>query len=178
MIEKINSDWFFYLKNEGKKPYFKKLINFVSMEYKNHTCFPEKKNIFSSLNYCPFQKVKVVILGQDPYYKKNQADGFSFSVPSGVSFPPSLKNIFIEVNNSCFKNKKKKSFTNSGSLIVWAEQGVLLLNSILTVREGNPGSHKNQGWEIFTDQIIRIISKKKKMLFFYYGEIMLKKKNL
>nr|WP_317046300.1 uracil-DNA glycosylase [Blattabacterium sp. (Cryptocercus kyebangensis)] len=170
----MNCNWKYFIKKEWNKPYFQSLLNFIKVEYRDHICFPDKKNIFSSFNYCPFQEVKVVILGQDPYYKKNQADGLSFSVPKGISFPPSLKNIFIEVN-SCFE---RKFFPSSGSLIVWAKQGVLLLNSILTVRMGIPGSHKNRGWEIFTDQIIRIISNKKKILFFYYGENMQKKKSL
>ncbi|WP_185859782.1 uracil-DNA glycosylase [Blattabacterium cuenoti] len=171
----INDDWFFFIKEEWDKPYFQKLLKFLRIEYKNYVCFPEKKNIFSSFNYCSFFKLKVVILGQDPYYKDNQADGLSFSVPNGVAFPPSLKNIFIEVNN-CFQ---QKSFPISGSLIFWATQGVLLLNSILTVRKGLPGSHRNKGWEIFTDKIIRIISDKKKhIVFLLWGELAKKKASI
>ncbi|WP_185851475.1 uracil-DNA glycosylase [Blattabacterium cuenoti] len=173
MIKKINSDWIFHLRNEWGKPYFQKLKNFLNREYKKYICFPEKKNIFSSLNHCPFQKVKVVILGQDPYYKKNQADGLSFSVPNGISFPPSLRNIFIEVNNSF---NRKELLPSNGSLIGWAKQGVLLLNSILTVREGFPGSHKDKGWEIFTEKIIQIISNKKKnIVFLLWGKYAIKK---
>ncbi len=145
----------------------------VRIEYENFICFPKKENIFSSLKYCSFQKLKVVLLGQDPYYRDHQADGLCFSVKNGTPFPPSLKNIFIEINN-CFN--KSLLHRKSGCLIPWAKQGVLLLNSILTVRKGIPGSHKNIGWEYFTDKIIKTISNKKKILFFSYGEIMQRKK--
>ncbi|WP_185858421.1 uracil-DNA glycosylase [Blattabacterium cuenoti] len=175
MNQKENYNWNLFLKKEYEKPYLKKLLKSINIEYNNFTCFPKKQNILSSLKYCSFQKLKVVILGQDPYYKDHQADGLCFSVPFGVPFPPSLKNIFIEVNN-CFKNN---SFHSSGSLIPWAKQGVLLLNSILTVRKGNPGSHKKIGWEFFTDQIIQSISNKKKnIVFLLWGKYAKKKISL
>ncbi|WP_185859191.1 uracil-DNA glycosylase [Blattabacterium cuenoti] len=167
----MDYDWSFFLKKERNKPYFKKLMKYLQIEYNNFICFPKKENIFSSLKYCHFQELKVVILGQDPYYKENQADGLCFSVPNGVPFPPSLRNIFIEIKN-CFNN----SFPSSGSLIHWAKQGVLLLNSILTVRKGCPVSHKNMGWEFFTDQIIKTVSNEKKnIVFLLWGKYAQKK---
>nr|WP_317167990.1 uracil-DNA glycosylase [Blattabacterium cuenoti] len=169
-----NDNWRFIIKSEFNQNYFKKLLIFLKNEYKNHICFPNKNNIFSSFHYCSFNKLKIVIIGQDPYYRDHQADGLSFSVPDGILFPPTLKNIFIEVSN-CFPGKK--SLPKSGSLIRWAKQGVLLLNSILTVREGIPRSHKDKGWEIFTDKIIQIISNKKKMLFFCCGVLLQRKKH-
>ncbi|WP_238784847.1 uracil-DNA glycosylase [Blattabacterium cuenoti] len=161
---KINFDWGTLLKDEFHKPYFIKLLKILRIEYNCFICFPKRKNIFFCLKYCPFQRLQVVILGQDPYHKENQADGLCFSVPDGVPIPASLKNIFTEVNN-CW-NLKRNCYPISGSLIHWAKQGVLLLNSILTVRKGFPLSHKNIGWELFTDQIIQIISNQKKNIVF------------
>ncbi|WP_185868922.1 uracil-DNA glycosylase [Blattabacterium cuenoti] len=167
----MNYHWKIFLKEEYKKPYFIRLIKLIQKEYDNFICFPKKENIFSSIRYCPFQKLKVVILGQDPYYKENQADGLCFSVPNGIPFPPSLRNIFVEIKN-CFNC----SIPSSGSLIHWAQQGVLLLNSILTVRKGDPGSHKNIGWEFFTDQIIKFISNNRKnIVFLLWGKYAHKK---
>ncbi|WP_185865907.1 uracil-DNA glycosylase [Blattabacterium cuenoti] len=167
----MNYDWRFFLKKEWGKPYFRRLMKSIHIEYNKFICFPKKDNIFSSLKYCHFQELKVVILGQDPYYKENQADGLCFSVPNGIPFPPSLRNIFIEIK-SCFDC----SFPSSGSLIHWAKQGVLLLNSILTVRKGYPGSHKNMGWEFFTDQIIKTVSNEKKnIVFLLWGKYAQKK---
>ncbi|WP_185873206.1 uracil-DNA glycosylase [Blattabacterium cuenoti] len=160
-------NWNFFLKKESKKYYFNNLLSFINLEYKNYNCYPKKNDIFNSIKYCPFNTIKVVILGQDPYPNKGQADGLCFSVPNGISFPPSLRNIFIEVKN-CFNYKK---FPTNGSLIRWAKQGVLLLNSILTVRNGMPGSHKNRGWEIFTNKMIHIISlKKTHIVFLLWGK--------
>ncbi|WP_185882834.1 uracil-DNA glycosylase [Blattabacterium cuenoti] len=164
--------WNIFLQREYKKHYFQKLMNFLSIEYQNFTCYPKKKNILLSLKYCSFQKLKVVLLGQDPYYNENQADGLCFSVPNGVVFPPSLKNIFTEIKNCLNPNY----VPYSGSLVHWAKQGILLLNSILTVRKGHPHSHKNIGWEFFTDQIIRLISNKKShIVFLLWGKYAMKK---
>ncbi|WP_185868417.1 uracil-DNA glycosylase [Blattabacterium cuenoti] len=168
----VNMNWNNFLKKEYKESYFIRLINFLNKEYSNYYCFPKKNEILSALKYCPIKILKVVILGQDPYYKKNQADGLCFSVPVGTTIPPSLKNIFIEVHH-CFPEKK---IPQNGSLIRWAKQGVLLLNSILTVREGTAGSHKKKGWEIFTDHIIQYLSKKKKNIVFLLWGIEAKKK--
>ncbi|WP_185877794.1 uracil-DNA glycosylase [Blattabacterium cuenoti] len=168
-------NWKIFIKKECEEYYFKKLLKFLRFEYINYNCYPKQENIFSFMKYCPFHTIKVVLLGQDPYYKKGQADGLCFSVPNGISFPPSLKNIFIEINN-CFNYKK---YPNNGSLIRWAKQGVLLLNSILTVRNGIPKSHKNRGWEIFTNKIIHIISlKKKHIVFLLWGKYAHEKENL
>ncbi|WP_185849119.1 uracil-DNA glycosylase [Blattabacterium cuenoti] len=161
----VNFHWKMFLKNEYHKSYFIKLLNILRIEYNHFVCFPKQENIFSCFKYCSFKKLKVVIIGQDPYYKENQADGLCFSVSDGLPFPPSLKNIFTEVNN-CLNNDKKNLYPTSGSLIHWAKQGVLLLNSILTVRKDYPLSHKNIGWEFFTDQIIRTISNRKKNIVF------------
>ncbi|WP_185857850.1 uracil-DNA glycosylase [Blattabacterium cuenoti] len=175
-MQNTNFDWNFLLKDEYHKPYFIKLLKTLKIEYHHFICFPKQENIFSCLKYCSFQKLKVVILGQDPYYKDHQADGLCFSVSDGIPFPPSLKNIFIEVNHSLNLEKK---FPYSGSLIHWAKQGVLLLNSILTVRKGVPMSHKNIGWEFFTDQIIRTVSNRKQnIVFLLWGKYAQKKISL
>ncbi|AFJ90910.1 uracil-DNA glycosylase [Blattabacterium sp. (Blaberus giganteus)] len=176
MLKKyINFHWNLLLKNEYHKPYFIKLLKTLKIEYNRFTCFPKQENIFSCLKYCSFNKLKVVIIGQDPYYKENQADGLCFSIPDGITLPPSLRNIFTEVNSNFHNNLRP----TSGSLIHWAEQGVLLLNSILTVRKDNPLSHKNIGWEFFTDQIIRIISdRKKNIVFLLWGKYAQKKISL
>lgn len=173
----INFHWNLFLKDEYYKPYFIKLLKILRVEYNRFVCFPKQENIFSCLKYCSFQKLKVVILGQDPYHKDNQADGLCFSVPHGVPFPPSLKNIFTEVNNCLDFNENL--YPTSGSLIHWAQQGVLLLNSILTVRKDHPLSHKNIGWEFFTDRIIRTISdRKKNIVFLFWGKWAQKKISL
>ncbi|WP_185857213.1 uracil-DNA glycosylase [Blattabacterium cuenoti] len=170
-----NRNWSSLLKDEYHKPYFIKLLKILRVEYNRFICFPKQENIFSCFKYCSFQKLKVVIIGQDPYHKKDQADGLCFSVPDGAPFPPSLKNIFTEVNN-CFNYNK---YPISGSLIHWAKQGVLLLNSILTVRKDCPLSHKNIGWEFFTDVIIRTVSNRKKnIVFLLWGKHAQKKISL
>ena len=135
------------IEEESKKDYYIKLHSFVESEYENHTVFPEKKNIYAALKYTPFDKVKVVILGQDPYHGEGEAHGLSFSVSPGIKIPPSLKNIYKELNSElgCY-------IPNNGYLVKWAEQGVLLLNSVLTVQKDMPASHRGKGWEIFTDR--------------------------
>ncbi len=151
----IGNDWDLLLKDEWEKPYFKELCLFLKEEYKTQTIYPKKQDVFSALKYTSFADIKVVIIGQDPYHGENQAHGLCFSVLDGVKFPPSLRNIFKELNDDIGKEIPK-----SGQLDEWAKQGVLLLNTVLTVREGCPNSHKGKGWEIFTDRIIEEINKK------------------
>lgn len=145
--------WKAILTEEFDKPYFKNLVDFVKDEYSHHTCYPPGNKIFAALNACDFEKVKVVIIGQDPYHGPGQAQGLCFSVNNGLPFPPSLVNIFRELQADL-----QKPLPESGSLEHWAAQGVLLLNATLTVRKGEAGSHQNKGWEIFTDAIIQKIS--------------------
>lgn len=156
MLVDIHSSWKPYLKDEFNKAYFKDLVTFVEKEYKNHTCFPEKKDIFNAFNYCPFDTVKVVIIGQDPYHDVGQANGLCFSVNDGIKHPPSLINIFKEIETDL-----EIPYPTSGNLMRWAKQGVLLLNATLTVRAHQAGSHQNQGWETFTDVVIKTINHQK-----------------
>lgn len=153
MEVKIESSWQKVLSQEFEKSYFKQLISFVKNEYMTKRCFPKGSEIFSAFDHCPFDKVKVVIIGQDPYHGFGQANGLCFSVNDGVPFPPSLLNIFKEIEQDL-----GKPFPKSGNLERWAGQGVLLLNATLTVRESEAGSHQNQGWETFTDAVIQKIS--------------------
>lgn len=169
---KISKCWKNLLKEEFQKNYFYKLVCFIKYEYKNHVCYPQAKNIFSAFNNCPFNLLKVVIVGQDPYYKFNQANGLCFSINKNITIPPSLKNILKEVKF----NIGKDSLCKDGDLTNWSKQGVLLLNSILTVRSGIPRSHENKGWEIFTNAVINIISSKKEnIVFLLWGEYAKKK---
>ena len=150
----IEESWKLRLSDQFKQPYFGKLIEFVKEEKKKgESIFPPGTKIFSAFEHTPFDKVKVVILGQDPYHGPGQAHGLSFSVPPGVGLPPSLLNIFKEL-----KNDLGIPVPKTGNLEKWADQGVLLLNATLTVRESQPGSHQNKGWELFTDSVIREIS--------------------
>lgn len=148
-----------YFKNiieeESKKDYYIKLHEFVDNEYKTKTIFPPRENIFFALKNTPYENVKVVIIGQDPYHGVGEAHGMAFSVNPNVAIPPSLKNIYKELNRDlgCY-------IPNNGYLLKWARQGVLLLNSVLTVEKDKPASHQNKGWEIFTDRIIEMIDKK------------------
>lgn len=154
-----------YFKNiierEAQKDYYKKLHDFVDNEYQTKTIFPDRKNIFQAMSRTPYDKVKVVILGQDPYHGQGEAHGLSFSVCPGITIPPSLKNIYKELNAElgCY-------IPNNGYLMKWAEQGVLLLNSVLTVQKDMPASHRGKGWEIFTDKIIEEIDKKEEPVVF------------
>lgn len=161
MNVKIEKSWKKILNSEFKKEYFNSLVSFLKDEYKNNIIYPPGKKIFSSFDYCPFNKVKVVIIGQDPYHGINQANGLCFSVNKEIKIPPSLFNIFKEI-----KNDVGIDIPDHGDLEGWAIQGVLLLNSILTVRKNLPGSHSNKGWEIFTDKVISIISKNKNNIVF------------
>ena len=157
----LEKSWENKMKKEFEKDYFSILNKFLKQEYKKQTIFPEKKLIFNALNSTPFNKVKVVIIGQDPYHGKEQAHGLSFSVTEGIKTPPSLVNIFKEIESDLKINNHGK-----GDLKKWAKQGVLLLNATLTVRENTAGSHQNKGWEQFTDQIISTISEERKDLVF------------
>ena len=158
---KIESSWKEQLNDEFEKPYFRDLTNFVKSEYETQKIYPPGKLIFNAFEKCPFDKVKVVILGQDPYHEPGQAHGLCFSVPDGVSFPPSLQNIFKEI-----KNDLDLPIPKSGNLESWAEQGVFLLNATLTVRAHQAGSHQKKGWETFTDHVIYLLSKSSEHLVF------------
>ncbi len=149
----ISKIWQKFIHDEIKKEYFLKLSNYILNEYKSKICYPNIDNIFAALNNCEPENIKVVIIGQDPYHSPNQANGLSFSVNRGESHPPSLKNIFKEIELDI-----GKKYPESGDLTKWSKQGVLLLNTILTVRENKPNSHRNFGWEIFTMNIIKKIS--------------------
>jgi uracil-DNA glycosylase len=159
---------------ELKKPYFEKLQQFVADERGKHLVFPPEKDVFNALRYTAYEDVKVLLLGQDPYHDDGQAHGLCFSVPPGVAFPPSLANIFKEL-------KEDQGFPrpNNGCLIPWAGQGVLLLNAVLTVRAHQPNSHKNKGWEKFTDAIIhRVGEKSERVVFLLWGNHAQKKAGL
>lgn len=161
MLAPLNEDWKTLLIDELNAPYFKELSEYVTQEYKQQQCFPPKEKIFAALNNCAFEDVKVVILGQDPYHKPHLANGLCFSVNSGMPIPASLKNIFTELGNDLNAVPPV-----NGNLIHWAKQGVLLLNATLSVRIHKAGSHQKQGWEQFTDAIIKCISEKKENVVF------------
>ncbi|MGM1054525.1 MAG: uracil-DNA glycosylase [Bacteroidota bacterium] len=157
----IHKSWKNVLKGEIEKPYFQELVEFVNEEYQENRCFPEKDFIFEAFNRATFENVKVVILGQDPYHGPNQAHGLSFSVFEEAKIPPSLKNIYKELE----ADLGSYSAIN-GNLEHWADQGVLMLNAVLTVRSNEAGSHKKKGWEKFTDRVIEIISEEKEQVVF------------
>ena len=166
MDVKIEESWKKHLKNEFEKPYFESLINFVKVEYQTGVCYPPGKLIFNAFDKCNFDKTRVIILGQDPYHGPRQANGLSFSVNDGVTFPPSLINIFKELNDDL-----GVPFPKSGNLERWAEQGVLMLNATLTVKASTAGSHQNKGWEQFTDAVIRCINDEKEgVVFMLWGK--------
>lgn len=156
MDVKIASDWKEILSEEFEKPYFRELTDFVRQEYASRRIFPRGSNIFRAFDKCPFDKLKVVIIGQDPYHGEGQANGLCFSVADGVPFPPSLQNIFQEVADDT-----GSPIPTSGNLDRWAEQGVLLLNAVLTVRAHEAASHAGAGWERFTDAVVRTIAERK-----------------
>lgn len=169
----INKNWDIILKDELKKDYFKKLGVFVKNEYKNKICYPQYKDIFNALRYTDYDEVKVVILGQDPYHGENEAHGLSFSVRDNVKRPPSLNNIFKELENDLGIKKMNNDLTN------WAKQGVLLLNSIMSVVKDTPLSHKEKGWEIFTDNIIKLLNEREEpIVFILWGGYARSKKKL
>ena len=171
---RISSDWNEILKDEFEQEYFKKLNNFLDEEYASATVYPPKDEIFSAYNVTPYSKVKVVIIGQDPYHNPNQAHGMSFSVKPGVKCPPSLVNIYKELNAEL-----NIPIPKSGYLLDWAKQGVFLLNTVLTVRENEPGSHAKKGWEKFTDRTIKALSESDRPIcFMLWGKPAQAKKKL
>jgi len=161
MNVKIDKSWKKKLRSEFEKEYFQNLVQFVRQEYLNKTVYPRPENVFRAFKLCPFDKLKVVILGQDPYHGPRQAHGLCFSVQEGVNNPPSLKNIFKEIESDL-----GKQMSASGDLSKWAEQGVLLINATFTVLAGSAGSHQKKGWEEFTDSVIKIISDRKTSIVF------------
>jgi len=171
MDVKIEDSWKTILKDEFEKKYFKSLTDFVKKEYQGGTCYPNGNQIFSAFDHCSFENIKVVIIGQDPYHGVGQANGLCFSVNDGISHPPSLINIFKELEID-----EGLPIPSSGNLERWADQGVLLLNATLTVRAHVAGSHQNKGWEQFTDAVINKISlQKKNIVFLLWGGFAKKK---
>ena len=175
MLVKINESWKELLDSEFNSEYFKNLIAFVKEDYSKTTCHPKGSKIFSAFDFCPINNLKVVIIGQDPYHGIGQANGLCFSVNKGIPHPPSLVNIFKEIEVDLglkFKN-------NNGDLSKWAKQGVMLINSTLTVRHNIAGSHQNKGWEIFTDKVIEVISNEtNNTVFLLWGSFAKQKKKL
>jgi uracil-DNA glycosylase len=162
----LNNGWEPLLAEEFEKAYYLELREFLIEEYRTKTIFPEKDNIFNALRFTDYEEVKVVILGQDPYHGHGQAHGLSFSVKPGVKIPPSLRNIFKELNTDL-----GYEVPDNGYLKKWAEQGVLLLNTVLTVREGEAISHKGKGWEHFTDKVITLLNEREKpVIFILWGK--------
>lgn len=165
MDVKIETSWKAVLQPEFEKPYFEELTEFVKKEYQSNKIFPPGKEIFNAFNLCPFDQLKVVIIGQDPYHGPGQAHGLCFSVRPGVDFPPSLRNIFKEIHNDL-----GSPIPPNGDLTRWASQGVLLLNATLTVRAHQAGSHQKHGWETFTDAVIQTVSEhKENVVFLLWG---------
>jgi uracil-DNA glycosylase len=174
MSVNLTNDWRELLKEEFEKDYYKDLRTFLIQEYSTNTVYPDKYDIFNALNFTAYKDVKVVILGQDPYHGPRQAHGLSFSVKPGVPAPPSLVNIYKEL-----KDDIGSYIPNNGYLKKWADQGVLLLNTALTVRGGEANSHRNKGWETFTDAIISTLNKREKpMVFILWGSNAISKEKL
>ena len=157
----IHPSWKPYIEEEFSKPYFTQLAQFVRDEYRTHTCYPKGSRIFAAFDHSTFEKTRVVIIGQDPYHGPGQANGLCFSVKEQIPHPPSLINILKEVQQNT-----GVAYPESGNLERWADQGILLLNAVLTVRAGEAGSHQNKGWELFTDAVIRVLSEQKSGLVF------------
>ncbi|PIK17726.1 uracil-DNA glycosylase [Prevotella intermedia] len=169
----LEASWEEHLRGEIKKPYFTELVEKLNSEYENEVCYPSKKRIFNAFNLCPFDKVRVVVLGQDPY-RGNHAMGLSFSVPEEIKLPLSLRNIYKEIGEDFCK-----SMPESGDLTRWAEQGVLLLNTTLTVCEAKPNSHKRLKWQNFTDAAIKALNKNREhIVFMLWGNDAMRKKRL
>lgn len=169
----INKKWDQVLKSEIKQEYFKKLKEFIDKEYQEKTIYPEYQDIFNAFKYTDYDQVKVVILGQDPYHGYKEAHGLSFSVQDGVKRPPSLNNIFKELKRDLKKERLSNDLTD------WAKQGVLLLNCIMTVVKDSPASHKNKGWEMFTDNVIKYLNKREEpIVFILWGNYAKSKKAL
>lgn len=163
---KIEASWKQALKDEFDKPYFAKLREFVRDEYASAAVYPPPRFIFRAFELTPLDKVKVVILGQDPYHGAGQANGLCFAVNKGVALPPSLQNIFKELENDCKPHERGRTLLKEGDLERWATQGVLLLNATLTVRASRAGSHQHKGWEQFTDAVVRVLNDKKEHVVF------------
>ncbi len=157
----IKNDWASFLEPEFEKPYYQQLRQFLVDEYNTRNIYPDKYDIFSALHLTSHSQTKVVILGQDPYHGQGQAHGLSFSVKPGVPAPPSLQNMFRELQSDL-----GSAIPNNGHLVKWAEQGVLLMNTVLTVREGTANSHKGKGWETFTDKVIQVLNEREKPVVF------------
>lgn len=174
MINLVDNDWAEVIGDEFKKDYFIKLLDFLENEYRTKTIYPDYRDLFNAFHFTPYKKVKVVLLGQDPYHGPGQAHGLSFSVKPGISVPPSLVNIFKEM-----KDDLGEEIPTHGFLESWARQGVLLLNTVLSVRAGEANSHRKMGWEIFTDQVIRAINDKDEpVIFWLWGKPAQAKKKL
>ena len=172
--EIFQNDWQEIVGEEFKKPYYLELREFLKAQYENETVYPAKENIWSAFEHTAYQDVKVVILGQDPYHGPGQAHGLSFSVQPGVPHPPSLRNMFKELKEDIGCEKPK-----DGTLTKWADQGVMMLNTVLTVRAGEANSHRNKGWETFTDEVIRKLSEREEpVIFVLWGKPAQKKKPL
>ena len=174
MAPKFSNDWAVLLQDEFQKDYYQNLRRFLAGEYRTKVIYPDMYHIFAALQNTAYEDVKVVILGQDPYHGIGQAHGFSFSVQPGIDIPPSLRNIYQELQTDlgCY-------IPHTGYLKKWADQGVLLLNSVLTVRAGSPGSHQGMGWEIFTDDVIKLLNEREKpMVFMLWGRYARNKKAL
>ncbi len=170
----MHPSWKQQLQPEFEQPYFESLTAFVKKEYEQFTCYPKGSDIFAAFDHCPFDETKVVLIGQDPYHGPGQANGLCFSVQDGIPHPPSLINIFKEIYSDL-----GTPYPKSGNLERWAEQGVLLLNATLTVREHDPGSHQKKGWETFTDAAIRKLSEEKEnIVFLLWGGFAKKKAKL
>lgn len=170
----FNNSWDILLKDEFQKPYYLNLRKFLVQEYKTQTIYPNMNNIFNALKYTDYKDVKVVILGQDPYHQPNQAHGLCFSVLKGVNPPPSLQNMYKEIHA-----EYGYPIPQHGELTYWAEQGVLMMNTVLTVRESQPNSHKGMGWEIFTDNVISLLNlRPEPMVFLLWGANARAKKKL
>jgi len=170
----LKNDWGPLLAPEFEKEYYRKLAGFLKEEYSTHVVYPKKEDIFNALEYTSYENTKVVILGQDPYHGPNQAHGLSFSVQPGIKTPPSLLNMYKEL-----RDEYGYDIPNNGYLVKWAEQGVLLLNTVLTVRQGKANSHKGKGWEHFTDRVIELLNEREKpVIFILWGRHAQAKKKL
>ncbi|WP_410973884.1 uracil-DNA glycosylase [Bacillus pacificus] len=170
----LKNDWGPLLAPEFEKEYYRKLAGFLKEEYSTHVVYPKKEDIFNALEYTSYENTKVVILGQDPYHGPNQAHGLSFSVQPGIKTPPSLLNMYKEL-----RDEYGYDIPNNGYLLKWAEQGVLLLNTVLTVRQGEANSHKGKGWEHFTDRVIELLNEREKpVIFILWGRHAQAKKKL
>lgn len=168
----LSTEWQAVLADEIEKPYFNDLMEALDLEYSTHTCYPPAEMIFSAFNTCSFSDLKVIIIGQDPYHGEGEANGLSFSVNDAVKLPPSLRNIFRELN----EDQDSIFMPTSGNLEKWAKQGVLLLNASLTVRKDSPNSHKHLKWNLFTDAVIQTVSdKKENVVFLLWGSFAQKK---